>query len=128
MIRARVSALSVSRCAVRMKGAGAHERLSESGVPFQDDTPVPVIPFPDINQEMYQMLGLRDGFRHNLLSSVIQERIGYLQHHTTERIMARTSKGIYDNGLIQDLKLFVTCKVPIKGNTLQRMNSSSSTN
>ncbi|MEX8992908.1 TraC family protein, partial [Salmonella enterica] len=26
------------------------------------------------------------------------------------------NKGIYDNGLIQDLKLFVTCKVPIKNN------------
>ena len=72
---------------------------------------------PDINQEMYQMLGLRDGFRHGLLSPVIQERINYLQQHTTERIMARTNKGIYDNGLIQDLKLFVTCKVPIKSNT-----------
>ncbi|WP_139379747.1 TraC family protein, partial [Zoogloea sp. LCSB751] len=34
---------------------------------------------PDINQEMYQMQGLRDGFRHSLLSSVIQERISYLQ-------------------------------------------------
>lgn len=72
---------------------------------------------PDINQEMNQMLGLRDGFRHSLLSSVIQERINYLRHHTTDRIMAKTSKGTYDNGLIQDLKLFVTCKVPIKGNT-----------
>ncbi len=71
---------------------------------------------PDINQEMYRMMGLRDGFRHELLTSVIKERINFLQHHTTDRILAKTSKGIYDNGLIQDLKLFVTCKVPIKNN------------
>lgn len=71
---------------------------------------------PDINQEMYRMMGLRDGFRHELLTSVIKERINFLQHHTTERIFAKTNKGIYDNGLIQDLKLFVTCKVPIKNN------------
>lgn len=71
---------------------------------------------PDINQEMYRMMGLRDGFRHELLTSVIKERINFLQHHTTDRIFAKTNKGIYDNGLIQDLKLFVTCKVPIKNN------------
>ncbi|MEQ1968698.1 TraC family protein [Xenorhabdus nematophila] len=29
---------------------------------------------------------------------------------------AKTNKGTYDNGLIQDLKLFVTCKVPINNN------------
>lgn len=62
------------------------------------------------------MMGLRDGFRHELLTSVIKERINFLQHHTTDRIFAKTNKGIYDNGLIQDLKLFVTCKVPIKNN------------
>ncbi|EER7671112.1 TPA: TraC family protein, partial [Escherichia coli] len=62
---------------------------------------------PDINQEMYRMMGLRDGFRHELLTSVIKERINFLQHHTTDRIFAKTNKGIYDNGLIQDLKLFV---------------------
>ena len=103
---------------------GADEKVQERmngflNQEFPAKTTLPFLLFrsPDINQEMYQMLGLRDGFRHSLLSSVIQERINYLQHHTTERIMARTNKGIYDNGLIQDLKLFVTCKVPIKSNT-----------
>ncbi len=28
------------------------------------------------------MMGLRDGFRHELLTSVIKERINFLQHHT----------------------------------------------
>jgi len=68
---------------------------------------------PDINHDLYRMMGLRDGFRHELLKSVIKERMAFLRQHTTERLFARTDKGIYDNGLIQDLKLFVTCKVPI---------------
>ncbi|MEQ1968699.1 TraC family protein, partial [Xenorhabdus nematophila] len=43
----------------------------------------------DINQGMYRMMGLRDGFRHELLTSVIKERINFLQHHTTDRIYAK---------------------------------------
>ena len=38
-------------------------------VPFKTTLQFLLFPFPDINQEMYQMLGLRDSFRHNLLSS-----------------------------------------------------------
>ncbi len=70
----------------------------------------------DINQQMYQMIGLRDRFRDPFLNSVIQERAAFLQTHTKERLFAHTPKGTFDNGLVHDLKLFITCKVPIKGN------------
>lgn len=100
---------------------GADEKVQErlNGFLNQDFPARTTVQFllfrsPDINQEMYQMAELRDGFRHDILSSVIKERIAFLQHHTNERIFADTSRGIYDNGLVQDLKLFVTCKVPIK--------------
>jgi conjugal transfer ATP-binding protein TraC len=72
---------------------------------------------PDIHAEMNEMLDLRDGPEESLLMSVIKERVDFLQHHTSEQIYSRSNKGIFNNGLIQDLKLFVTCKIPIKGNT-----------
>lgn len=71
---------------------------------------------PDIYQQMAQMFGLRDHFRHPLLHSVIQQRAAFLQAHTQKHLLAHTPRGIFNNGLVQDLKLFITCKVPIKGN------------
>ena len=69
---------------------------------------------PDITQDLYRMIELRDGYQHDLLSSVIRERTEFLKHHTREKIVARNERGYYDSGLIQDTKLFVTVKVPIK--------------
>jgi len=69
---------------------------------------------PDITQDLYRMIELRDGYQHDLLSSVIRERTEFLKHHTREKIVARNERGHYDSGLIQDTKLFVTVKVPIK--------------
>lgn len=71
---------------------------------------------PDITQELYRMIELRDGYQHDLFSSVIQERAGFLKRHTQERLIARNEHGYYDSGLIQDTKLFVTVKVPTKDN------------
>lgn len=68
---------------------------------------------PDITQDLYRMIELRDGYQHDLLSSVIRERTEFLKHHTREKIVARNERGYYDSGLIQDTKLFVTVKVPI---------------
>lgn len=102
---------------------GADEKVQERMAGFLNQefpakTTLQIVLFrsPDINQEMYQMQALRDNFRHPLLTAVIQARIDYLKQHTTERIVSHTAKGTYDNGLIQDLKLIVTCKVPIKAN------------
>ncbi|MFV8383125.1 type IV secretion system protein TraC [Vibrio parahaemolyticus] len=69
---------------------------------------------PDLNHEMYRMMGLRDGYRDDLLTSSIEQRMEFLQKHTTERMVAKCRKGTFDLGLIHDLKLFVTVKVPIK--------------
>jgi conjugal transfer ATP-binding protein TraC len=69
---------------------------------------------PDITQDLYRMIELRDGYQHDLLSSVIRERTEFLKHHTREKIVAHNERGYYDSGLIQDTKLFVTVKVPIK--------------
>lgn len=71
---------------------------------------------PDIIPEMQRMQALRGGFRHPLLNQVISERVKFLSNHTQERIISQNKRGYFDNGLIQDLKLFVTCKVPINSN------------
>lgn len=71
---------------------------------------------PDITQEIYRMIELRDGYEHELLSSVIKERTEFLKHHTRQKIVSRNERGIYDSGLIQDTKLFVTVKIPIGDN------------
>ena len=70
---------------------------------------------PDINNEMYSYLAIRDGYRNDpLLLGAVKEREAFLKKFTQERITAKTEKGIFDNGLVQDLKLFITCKVPIE--------------
>ncbi|MGB1320409.1 MAG: type IV secretion system protein TraC [Vibrio gallaecicus] len=71
---------------------------------------------PDITQELYKMIELRDGFHHDLLSTVIRERADFLKHHTEEKIIGKNEKGNYDSGIIQDTKLFVTVKIPIQDN------------
>lgn len=69
---------------------------------------------PDINQEMYSYRAIRDNYRSDpLLMGAVREREKFLKSYTQERITAKTSKGTFDNGLVQDLKLFVTCKIPI---------------
>lgn len=71
---------------------------------------------PDIAQDLNRMIELRDGFNHDLLTSVIKERTAFLGHHSRNKIIAQNQKGMFDNGLIQDTKLFVTVKVPIADN------------
>lgn len=71
---------------------------------------------PDISREMYRMLGLRSQYDHPLLGDIIAEREAFLRHHTMENLQANTERGNYDLGLIQELKICVTLKVPIAGN------------
>lgn len=99
---------------------GADEKIQErvNGFLNQDLPTGLVMQFilyrsPDISREVNRMLALRDGFRHQLLSPVIRERTHFLEHHTAEKIVAKSSRGTYDCGLIHDLKVLVTCKMPI---------------
>ncbi|BFM18815.1 hypothetical protein R50073_49980 (plasmid) [Maricurvus nonylphenolicus] len=68
---------------------------------------------PDINREMYEMMGLRDGFRDSLLSQIVTERAAFLQSFTSENMVLQSDKGIYDLGYLFDLKLIISVKVPI---------------
>lgn len=70
---------------------------------------------PDIDSKLNQMLTIRDGYRHKLLSKVVEERVDFLRQYTGTSLESRTKKGYFNNGLIQDLKLIVTCKCPMSG-------------
>lgn len=71
---------------------------------------------PDISQDLHNMVALREGYANSLLSSVLKERAKFLNYHTHQKITARNDRGFYDNGLIQDTKLTITVKIPIKSN------------
>ena len=71
---------------------------------------------PDINQQMYQMLGLREGYHHQQEATVIRERERFLKGHTHEPLTTRSHKGFYDLGVLQDLKLLISIKTPIHDN------------
>lgn len=88
--------------------------LNES---YPSNTQMQVIMYrsPDINREMYHMMGLRDSFRDPLLSEVITERAAFFQHYTSNKMVVESEKGIYNLGYLFDLKLLITVKVPISG-------------
>ncbi len=74
---------------------------------------------PDIQRQIGSMLTLREGAKETkhhspLLQTAIQDRAAFLMRHTLEQLMTRTGKGQFDNGVVQDLKLLITCKLPIK--------------
>lgn len=102
--------------------AGADEKIQERvngflGQEYPNKTIVQFLSFrsPDISQSIYEILNLRDGFRHDLLSATINERVNFLNKHTRERITSTSEAGIYDNGIIHDQKLIITFKIPISG-------------
>jgi conjugal transfer ATP-binding protein TraC len=70
---------------------------------------------PDINREMYHMMGLRDSYRDSLLSEVITERAAFFQHYTSNKMVVENEKGVFNLGYLFDLKLIITLKVPISG-------------
>lgn len=69
---------------------------------------------PDINQQMHAMEDLREGFSHPLLTGVLKDRIEFLQEHSIDSVHMETDSGYFNNGIIQDLKLIVSCKIPIE--------------
>ena len=99
---------------------GGDEKVQErmSGLLNQDYPCGTIVQFvlfrsPDIEREIQRMMNLRRGFDDPLLRSVLRARAGFLRRHTMERLETVTRGEVHDSGLIQDLKLFVTCKIPL---------------
>lgn len=72
---------------------------------------------PDITEQLYRIAEIRDEHHHPLLSPVVKERIKFLADHSTKHLVSKSKKGMFDNGLIQDLKVIVTIKRPINNAT-----------
>lgn len=94
-----------------------HERMN--GFLNQDYPPQTTVQFalfrsPDIVAQTNHMLAMRDHYPHPVYSQVIQERADFLLKHSQEKLVAKNKRVVHDNGFVQDLKLFVTVKVPIK--------------
>lgn len=68
---------------------------------------------PDITHHTHNSLQLRDGYRDPLLSPAIEERVRFFEKYSSEPLVVRSQRGIFDNGLVQDLKLIVTFKFPV---------------
>lgn len=82
---------------------------------FPPETTLQFILFrsPDVAAKLNSMLAIRDGFRHPLLTGVVRDRVKFLRRYTMENLESSSKKGIFDNGLVQDLKLIISVKCPI---------------
>lgn len=72
---------------------------------------------PDVTSQLNKMLMMRESFDHMLLTPVVKERASFLYEYSRKPIRTRSAHGMFDNGLIQDLKVFITVKIPIKNPT-----------
>lgn len=69
---------------------------------------------PDIDSQLDRMLLLRKGFYDELLTPLLHERRNYLREHTKKPLVSTFEGQSYDCGLIVDVKLFVTIKIPVR--------------
>ena len=68
---------------------------------------------PDVDENLSQMLNLRGNYYHDLLSPIVVDRAKFLRHHSINHLISNTKSGIYDAGMIVDVKLIITVKVPV---------------
>ena len=105
--------------------AGGDEKINDKLEQFlaqnyPDDMTMQFMLFrsPDIEWQLQAMSNLRAGIQHPLLTPVIEDRINFLREHTQKDLIKRSLRGAYhDMGLIQDLKLIISVKIPYSGET-----------
>ena len=68
---------------------------------------------PDVHTRLEETLRLREHFNHPLLSEIVRSRVRFIRHHTAEPIMGRGRNGLFNNGVVHDLKLVISFKMPI---------------
>lgn len=105
--------------------AGGDEKINDKLEQFltqnyPDDMTMQFMLFrsPDIEWQLNAMSNLRSGMNHPLLTPVIEDRIAFLREHTQKDLIKRSLRGsVHDMGLIQDLKLIISIKIPYTGET-----------
>lgn len=70
---------------------------------------------PDITAHSHNALQIRDSYQHPLLTPTIHERVKFFERYSREPLVIKSNRGIFDTGLVQDLKLLVAFKMPIDG-------------
>ena len=70
---------------------------------------------PDIDELLDGMLSLRVKHIHKLLTPIVVDRTNFLRYHTRNALTANVKGGIYDSGIIVDVKLIITVKIPALG-------------
>lgn len=69
---------------------------------------------PDIKNKLSQYRSIRDHIKEPFYRSVVDSRANFLDYHSMNKIISFcTKRSRYDLGKIHDVKLFVTCKIPI---------------
>ena len=105
--------------------AGGDEKINDKlerflAQNYPDDMTMQFMLFrsPDIEWQLNAMSNLRSGMNHPLLTPVIEDRIAFLREHTQKDLIKRSLRGsVHDMGLIQDLKLIISVKIPYTGET-----------
>lgn len=101
---------------------GANEQMQERvnsflGQEYPANTVLQFMLFrsPDVQQPLSKMQALRNHLDDPLTGPILQQRLQFLQQATRERLVTTTRKGTFDNGLVNDLQLIITGKVPLAG-------------
>jgi len=68
---------------------------------------------PDVDEILDNMQAMRASHVHELLSPIINDRVNFLRYHTRNHIIGRSGQTAYDSGIIVDVKLFITVKIPV---------------
>lgn len=68
---------------------------------------------PDIDDIINGMLSLRVSHIHKLLTPIVVDRANFLRYHTRNGLVSSVKGGIYDSGIIVDVKLIVSVKLPV---------------
>lgn len=68
---------------------------------------------PDIQQQLDSVVELRSSFKNDLMGTVVKERVDFLRESSRKKLITTTQKGTFESGLINDLKLVITCKIPL---------------
>lgn len=69
---------------------------------------------PDLDSQLDQVLTLRNGFYDQLLTPLLYQRINFLREHSKKPLVTNYKDQSYDCGLIVDIKLFITIKIPVR--------------
>lgn len=68
---------------------------------------------PDITAQSNNTLALRDTYQHPILTPAIEERVGFFERYAREPMVIKSKLGTFDLGIVQNLKLLITFKLPI---------------